>query len=111
MVIYVNVKGKVYRKPLESPKYFNINVFKDREDPAFHICSDISQETDDGQPTSMVVWKGPLATDNSDITPNVTCQPPSGSNFKIGQTDVICKATDRSGNNASCSFQVDMAGM
>jgi hypothetical protein len=56
--------------------------------------------------TSTVVnYPAPLATDNC---PGVTvaCNPPSGSSFPVGITNVTCTATDAAGNAASCSFAV-----
>lgn len=38
------------------------------------------------------------AIDDCDPAPKVTCQPPSGSSFPVGTTQVICTATDASGN-------------
>jgi uncharacterized delta-60 repeat protein len=47
------------------------------------------------------------ATDNC---PGVTtiCNPPSGSAFPAGTTAVTCKATDASGNMATCAFNVNV---
>lgn len=41
---------------------------------------------------------------------NIECTPASGSTFAIGTTVVNCTATDGSGNNASCSFNVTVTG-
>lgn len=46
------------------------------------------------------------ATDDCDRSPGVTCDPPSGSKFYIGETLVTCTAVDSSGNSAECSFTV-----
>jgi HYR domain len=46
------------------------------------------------------------AADQVDGTINATCDRISGSMFPIGNTSVICEATDKSGNKASASFQV-----
>jgi len=46
------------------------------------------------------------ATDAVDPAPAVTCNPPSDSGFPVGETVVICTATDASGNVSSCSFKV-----
>ena len=60
--------------------------------------------------TAMVEWEGPKASDNSGNVSHIICNPQSGTNFTIGQTDVICEAVDGSGNRASCSFQVNVTG-
>jgi hypothetical protein len=46
------------------------------------------------------------ATDDADPNPTVSCSPPSGSTFPIGESTVTCTATDASGNVASGSFTV-----
>jgi hypothetical protein len=46
------------------------------------------------------------ATDRCDPAPQVTCSPPSGSLFTLGQTTVDCTARDASGNQARCTFTV-----
>jgi hypothetical protein len=47
------------------------------------------------------------ATDNCTLQ-SVACSPPSGSNFPVGTTTVVCKATDVSGNMATCIFAVSV---
>src|SRR5262249_13563273 len=46
------------------------------------------------------------ATDGCDATPTVACQPPSGSLFAFGPTQVCCTATDDSRNSSRCCFQI-----
>ena len=46
------------------------------------------------------------ATDDIDGAVPVSCQPKSGSRFKVGRTKVSCSATDSSGNTAQASFVV-----
>jgi predicted outer membrane repeat protein len=46
------------------------------------------------------------ATDDVDGTVPVTCAPPSGSTFPIGDTTVTCVASDPAGNEGSASFTV-----
>jgi hypothetical protein len=46
------------------------------------------------------------ATDDVDGAVPVSCQPRSGSRFKIGKTTVRCEATDSSANTARASFTV-----
>ena len=49
---------------------------------------------------------GVAATDDVDGSLPVSCQPKSGSRFKIGKTTVRCEATDSSGNTAKAAFRV-----
>jgi Tol biopolymer transport system component len=58
---------------------------------------------------SMVTYEV-TATDAVDPNPTVTCSPPSGSVFAIGETAVTCTATDASGNTARGSFSVRVQG-
>jgi HYR domain len=46
------------------------------------------------------------ATDDVDPAPVVNCTPESRSDFPIGDTTVVCTATDASGNAATASFTV-----
>ena len=45
-------------------------------------------------------------TDDTDPAPNLACEPASGSVFPIGETEVLCTATDASGNLAQATFTV-----
>jgi hypothetical protein len=47
-----------------------------------------------------------LASDNCDPFPIVTCTPPSGSFFSVGDTLVHCTARDTCGNSNFCDFTV-----
>ncbi len=50
------------------------------------------------------------ATDETDGSVPVSCTPPSGSTFPIGDTAVQCTATDAAGNTSSGSFTVHVKG-
>ncbi|MCX6924303.1 MAG: HYR domain-containing protein, partial [Verrucomicrobia bacterium] len=52
----------------------------------------------------------PGASDLCSPPVNITCVPPSGSTFAIGNTEVRCTATDSAGNAAECGFQVTVLG-
>jgi len=56
------------------------------------------------------VFFAPKATDLCSSFVQVNCTPAPGSWFPIGTTTVKCKATDFSGNSATCSFQVTVLG-
>ena len=51
-----------------------------------------------------------VAMDNSELPPVVNCSADSGSQFDIGETKVICQALDLNGNQATCSFNVNVGG-
>ena len=76
------------------------------------VCTDDQPVlSDEGKPTAMVMWDDPTASDNSGNVTHVTCDPMSGTNFTIGQTRVACEAVDGSGNDAECSFTVNVTGI
>jgi hypothetical protein len=50
------------------------------------------------------------ATGDSGVPPAITCAPPSGSVFPIGQTTVTCTATDADSLSSTCSFTVTVLG-
>ena len=71
------------------------------------LCSgDIVVGTDSGECGAAVDYEEPEASDNCDADVEVSCDPPSGSMFPVGETVVICTAVDDAGNAASCSFTV-----
>ena len=51
------------------------------------------------------------ATDLGDPEPVISFQPPSGALFSPGTTQVLCTATDASGNSSECTFTVTVIGM
>jgi len=77
----------------------------DTTDPSLHgVPADITvTTTGDG---AIVHWTAPTATDDTDASPSVSCDPASGSLFDLGTTTVTCTATDDSGNDASATFTV-----
>ena len=86
--------------------------FLDTEAPTFEACPiNQTRNTDTGLPTVMLAWENPSATDNSGDISEVTCDPPPRTKFVIGQTLVTCVAVDSSGNNNTCSFQINVKGM
>jgi hypothetical protein len=59
-----------------------------------------------GSGSAAFAFPSPVATDNCDPNPVVVCLPPSGAALPVGDTTVVCVATDASGNTNACSFQV-----
>jgi X-Pro dipeptidyl-peptidase len=74
--------------------------------PELHgLPAAINVDTESGSGRT-VTYTPPTATDNEDPAPVVACDPPSGANFPVGTTDVVCTATDASGNSTNASFTV-----
>jgi hypothetical protein len=62
-----------------------------------------------GSSPGEVVSFSVTASDEVDPSPTVVCVPPSGSFFPRGTTLVTCTATDASGNQSTCQFEVTVA--
>ncbi|MCU0788369.1 MAG: HYR domain-containing protein, partial [Verrucomicrobia bacterium] len=54
----------------------------------------------------IVYYPSPQAFTTCGTITNLTCTPPSGSNFPVGPTLVTCTAYDSLGNSNSCSFTI-----
>lgn len=84
---------------------FTVTVL-DIEPPAI-ICPDpICQFVPPAQAGAIITYPPPAVTDNCGAS--VTCVPAPGSFFPLGQTTVVCTATDGAGNLASCAFIVEV---
>lgn len=83
---------------------FTITV-NDVEPPTISCPSDITVVADSGECAKIVGWSVPFACDNCSCT-DVVCDPPSGSSFSVGTHQVVCTATDDSGNQSQCTFTV-----
>ena len=84
--------------------------FTDIEPPEFKFCPPNQYSyTSPGEHTASVFWKNPEAIDNSGDNVSVVCSHSKG-HFQIGQTKIVCEATDQSNNTASCTFNVSVEG-
>jgi HYR domain-containing protein/thrombospondin type 3 repeat protein len=61
-------------------------------------------------PAGAIVAYTATASDDLDPDPTVLCTPSPGSLFAIGDTAVVCVATDAAGNTANASFIVTVRG-
>lgn len=82
----------------------------DNEDPqigcVLGVFTEVVQSTSTLDCGAVVFFLGGAsATDNCPGV-SVTYSPPSGSVFPVGSHDVVCTATDASGNTASCTIDV-----
>jgi hypothetical protein len=83
---------------------FTVTV-KDNQPPTITCPPNQTAAAAVGECAAVVTYPPPTASDNCpDVT--VSCSPSSGSSFSVGTTTVVCTATDKSGNKASCSFTV-----
>ena len=82
----------------------NVNVF-DNTSPIITCPDDITVSNDPGQ-CGAAVFFSVVATDNCTENVTVVSVPESGSIFPVGATSVVSTATDVSGNEATCTFDV-----
>jgi hypothetical protein len=77
---------------------------RDKTPPVMNCPDDLTveQQTADGT----VVEFECAATDDQGPDPEVVCDPPSGSVFPLGDTNVTCTARDDSGNQSQCTFTI-----
>ena len=76
---------------------FMVTLLHDGEKPEFGIIEPITKTITEGDSLE-VHFPIPVATDNIDEFPEVTCNPGSPSTFGLGQTNVTCLAIDDAGN-------------
>jgi len=79
----------------------------DTTPPTIETVADISVVRTESS-GAVVEFTTPLATDTVDPAPLVDCDPPSGSVFSVGITEVTCTATDQSDNAATSTFIVEV---
>src|SRR5205814_6393812 len=80
-------------------------IVQDHELPVLTVPADIATTAPAGSSTAAVSFVV-TATDNSGVTPTVSCDRASGSAFAWGTTTVTCLATDAAGHSATRSFHV-----
>lgn len=85
-----------------------VEVLGDTQAPVLALPANLV--TDATSPLGATVNYTVTATDNSGVTPTVSCIPLSGVAFAIGTTTVNCTATDAAGNQATGSFTVTVNG-
>ncbi len=88
---------------------FTVTVTDD-EKPVISTNADIAVNTDAGSPGAVVTYLAPTATDNCPGVV-VSCVPASGSLFPIGQSTVVCTATDAAGNTSTSTFKVTVTDL
>lgn len=79
-------------------------VGDDTTPPVLNVPSAVA--ADATSPAGAIVSYEATAADDVDGPVPVTCAPPSGSPFPIGDTTVECTASDAAGNSAEASFNI-----
>ncbi|XP_033122717.1 hyalin-like, partial [Anneissia japonica] len=84
-----------------------VQVFGVPDEPPVVTCpSSFNTGTSPGQSTGTGIWNPPTVTDDIDTGLSATCTSSSGSLFPVGDTIVMCTATDSGSNTGSCTFTV-----
>ena len=58
----------------------------------------------------MVLWIDPSVKDDNGTDIDALCKPPSGSEFSIGKTEVLCTTGDVGKEHYTCTFFVTVKG-
>jgi alpha-tubulin suppressor-like RCC1 family protein/uncharacterized protein YegL len=81
----------------------------DATPPAISTPADMTAEAT-GPSGAAVGYPAATATDaTSGLSGIVSCAPPSGHTFQVGETSVLCSAADVAGNSASKNFTITVA--
>src|SRR3989454_7368274 len=83
---------------------FTVSV-ADTEHPVIHCPGPLAHATDPGKCSAVVALDTNIAADNCPGV-HLVCNPPTGSTFQKGATEVTCTATDAGGLTSTCSFTV-----
>ncbi|XP_071841566.1 uncharacterized protein [Apostichopus japonicus] len=76
--------------------------------PTFQSCPDVTVNAPPGSGSTDISYTLPFCLDTQDIFLISTCNPPSGTPFPVGSTDVTCVCTDSGLLSTSCTFQVQV---
>ena len=87
-------------------------VLTDFEPPKFVNCptSQMQTFTTAGKATGIIDYPQLTTSDNSNMNVSITCDVMPGFLLPIGEKTVTCTATDFSGNEITCSFEVVVIG-
>ena len=87
---------------------FEVTLVGDTVTPEMTCPVDLVVECDSPDGLTVVEFSTPSASDDCDANVEVVCDPPSGSAFPLGSTQVICMARDADGNTSNCLFTVEV---
>jgi hypothetical protein len=92
----------------EDACFFTVTVL-DTVPPEIECPPDTCLFVQSGYEGAAVFYSPPFVSDNCPVT--YTCTPPPGSFFPLGTTKVTCVATDDSGNESMCMFNVNVKSL
>jgi probable HAF family extracellular repeat protein len=100
----INESGQIVGSGFKDGKLQAFLLTPDTTPPKLQLPDDIVADatSKDGATVTYTA----TATDENPTDPEVSCTPPSGSTFALGETTVICTAQDRASNEAKGTFKV-----
>ncbi|XP_068714407.1 uncharacterized protein [Montipora foliosa] len=109
---YTSSTGNITRTCLSSGQWSGSDITcTDSQPPTFGVScpgSPLVAYADRGKFTALVNWTDPVAIDNSGAAPTVTSNYQSPQSFSQGIYVIKYTAVDQSGNEARCSFKVNV---
>ncbi|XP_033101477.1 adhesion G protein-coupled receptor L4-like [Anneissia japonica] len=96
----------IYLNSSEPLVLCEVQAYKDVGSPVIVCPENIDAVSELEQ--SNITWNEVNVTDNVDNDLGAACDPPSGSLFSVGSTNVTCTVTDAARNEGSCSFIVNI---
>lgn len=103
------LSGSHWTGPLGPSPYKTSQAdWPDRIPPQLNMPANVTVNAN--TPQGAAVHYSVTATDNSTLSPRVTCSPQSGSLFPVGTTTVACTAADGAGNTAEGTFKITVKG-
>ncbi|MFT5105454.1 MAG: hypothetical protein ACI8XO_002910 [Verrucomicrobiales bacterium] len=91
----------------EDPFEIVVKACLDDQGPVITGAKDLVANAPAGGLSDPIEWTL-TAIDNKDPDPSLICTPPSGTQFPIGDNEVVCVATDNVGNETTTSFFVSV---
>lgn len=85
---------------------FASGIWRDTDPPVITCPANVIQSNDPGLCSAVVNYPTAVAVDSCSGVRSVDCAPPSGSQFPIGVTNVVCTALDNLINVSTCTFTV-----
>jgi hypothetical protein len=79
---------------------------RDDDAPTMACPNSVTVSTSPGEATRRVSFATPIAIDNVALAGSPSCTRLSNARFPLGATEVVCSATDTSGNKKTCQFTI-----
>ena len=78
------------------------------EAPPVVTCQSVRQATEPGRASATIDYALPEVEENDGRGVTYDCSAPQGSRVRVGESSVVCSATDFSGNAAECTIDIEV---